>query len=213
MTKQFGITSARRGCSDLSPMRWGTTDAKSKGLPAQGYQRFPLSKPVVGLNIASHAVPAYRASTYLVSVFPAHSTSFSPIVNSGMCIMNQNFYLWEYILFFPDMTLTGRLNIKYLQPNPFRKQCALQFTREKEFKNHIVHPTLAHWRGRSSVVSGHHTWAALGECGTGRSGLGPLACLAHLFSTWTKLLPVSCVQTPSPIHPCRLLYYTSLNFC
>ena len=29
----------------------------------QGYQRFPFSsKPVVGHNIASHAVPAYRAS-------------------------------------------------------------------------------------------------------------------------------------------------------
>ena len=49
---------------------------------AQGYQMFPLFKPVVGLNIALHAVPAYRASTYLISTFPAHSTSFSP--NGGM---------------------------------------------------------------------------------------------------------------------------------
>ena len=44
---------------------------------AQGYQRFPLSKAVVGQNIAVHAVPAYRASTYLVSAFPVHSASFS----------------------------------------------------------------------------------------------------------------------------------------
>ena len=44
---------------------------------AQGYQRFPLSKSMVGQNIAVHAVPAYMASTYLVSAFPAHSTSFS----------------------------------------------------------------------------------------------------------------------------------------
>ena len=43
---------------------------------AQGYQRFPLSEPVVGRNVALHAVPAYRASTYLISAFPgfpAHS--------------------------------------------------------------------------------------------------------------------------------------------
>ena len=41
---------------------------------AQGYQRFPLSKPAVGWNVGLHAVPVYRASTYLVSAFPAHST-------------------------------------------------------------------------------------------------------------------------------------------
>ena len=29
---------------------------------AQGYHKFPLSKPVVGQNIALDAVPAYRAS-------------------------------------------------------------------------------------------------------------------------------------------------------
>ena len=46
---------------------------------ARDYQRFLLSKPVVGHNIiALHAVPAYGASTYLVSAFPAHSTSISP---------------------------------------------------------------------------------------------------------------------------------------
>ena len=33
---------------------------------AQGYQRFHLSEPVVGQNLALHAVPAYRASTYQV---------------------------------------------------------------------------------------------------------------------------------------------------
>ena len=53
---------------------------------AQGH----LSKPVVSQNIALHAVPAYRASAYLVSAFPTHSTSFSPnlvfpVVNGGMC--------------------------------------------------------------------------------------------------------------------------------
>ena len=47
---------------------------------AQGYESVPISKPVVGQNIALHAMPAYRASTYLVSVFTAHSTSFSPNV-------------------------------------------------------------------------------------------------------------------------------------
>ena len=33
---------------------------------------------VVGPNIALLAMPAYRASTYQVSAFAAHSTSFSP---------------------------------------------------------------------------------------------------------------------------------------
>ena len=46
-------------------------------MEARGYKRFPLSKAVVGQNIASRAVPAYRASTYLVSAFLALSTSFS----------------------------------------------------------------------------------------------------------------------------------------
>ena len=66
-----------------SAPRWSTADAEIKCPPpllpvgAQGYQTFPLYKPVVGRNIALRAVPAYRASTYLVSVSPAHSTSFS----------------------------------------------------------------------------------------------------------------------------------------
>ena len=53
---------------------------KASVVGAQGYQRFPLSKPVAGQNMAVGAVPAYRASiiTYLVSTFPSHSTSFSP---------------------------------------------------------------------------------------------------------------------------------------
>ena len=57
---------------------------------AQGYQKFPLSKPVVGQSIALDAVPARRASIHaLVSAFPAHSTSFSQkclqILNGGTC--------------------------------------------------------------------------------------------------------------------------------
>ena len=68
-----------------STPRWGTADEEIYPLPsssplvgARGYQRFPLSKSVVAPNLALHAVPAYRASTYLVSAFPAHSTSFPP---------------------------------------------------------------------------------------------------------------------------------------
>ena len=41
---------------------------------AQGYQRLPLFKPVEGRNTVLRAEPAYRASTYLVSAFPTHST-------------------------------------------------------------------------------------------------------------------------------------------
>ena len=44
---------------------------------AQGYQRFLLSKPVVGQKIALHAAPADRASIYLVPAFLIHSSSFS----------------------------------------------------------------------------------------------------------------------------------------
>ena len=44
---------------------------------AQGYQRFTFSKSVVGRHIALHVVPTYRACAYLVSAFPAHSTSVS----------------------------------------------------------------------------------------------------------------------------------------
>ena len=81
------------------PLRWGTMDAEIKApLPhlvgAQGYQKFCLSKPVVGRNIAFHAV--YRASTYLISAFPAHSTSFPPNFSNSQWwnVRVQNFYLW-----------------------------------------------------------------------------------------------------------------------
>ena len=43
---------------------------------AQGYQRFPLSKPVVGGNIALRAVPAYRASPYLPCFYLPGSFGF-----------------------------------------------------------------------------------------------------------------------------------------
>ena len=45
-----------------------------------------LSKPGVGQNIAWHAAPADKTSTYLVSSFPIHSSSslFSKSINSGM---------------------------------------------------------------------------------------------------------------------------------
>ena len=43
--------------------RSATADAEKRALlvGSQGYQRFPVSKPVVGWNIAMPAVPAYRA--------------------------------------------------------------------------------------------------------------------------------------------------------
>ena len=55
----------------------GTADAEIKEVRAQGYQRFPLSTPAVGQNVALHAAPAY-----LVSAFLAHSTSFPPNVSN-----------------------------------------------------------------------------------------------------------------------------------
>ena len=47
------------------PPRGGVTQTKKLRAPlvgAQGYQSFPLSKPVAGQHIALHAVLAYRAS-------------------------------------------------------------------------------------------------------------------------------------------------------
>ena len=67
---------------------------------AQGYQRFPLSKPVIGQTIALHAVCAYRASTYLVSAFPAHSISCSPNFSNPRAFRR-------------DVTLRGSLGVKH----------------------------------------------------------------------------------------------------
>ena len=56
-----------------------SADAEIKGPPligAQGCERFPLSKPGVHQNIALHAAPANLTSTYILSVFPIHSTDF-----------------------------------------------------------------------------------------------------------------------------------------
>ena len=84
---------------------------------ARGYQRFPLSKPVVGRNIALHDMPTYMASTYLVSAFPAHSTSFSPNVSNPQRwnvyeVVNQNLYLWqEYILFRPSRLIGHKIRV------------------------------------------------------------------------------------------------------
>ena len=51
---------------------------------AQGYSRFPLSKPVVGPNIAMHAVPAYSSSILtwfqLSRVIQLHFPQISPTV-------------------------------------------------------------------------------------------------------------------------------------
>ena len=71
-TKQFRTTSARQGCSNLPthptpagyPRIQKSPPTYTPLVGAQGYPRFPLSKPVmVSLNIALHAVSAYGAST------------------------------------------------------------------------------------------------------------------------------------------------------
>ena len=56
------------GFSMSCPLRvWGSklpdiAEMKAPLVGAQGYHRFPFSKPVVGQSIALHAVPAYGAS-------------------------------------------------------------------------------------------------------------------------------------------------------
>ena len=62
----------------------------------------------------------HKASTYLVSTFPDHSTSFSlnffsPQRWTVYWIVNQNFHLWYNNIFFShlDMTLHGWLGVKH----------------------------------------------------------------------------------------------------
>ena len=55
------------------PEKWGTANAEIKPPPlpppggSPGLSSVPLSKPVVGQNIAFHAVPAYRQGFCLLS--------------------------------------------------------------------------------------------------------------------------------------------------
>ena len=64
------------------PSTAGTTDVEMKDhlVGAQGYQRFPLFKPVFGQSIALRAASADRASvlTCLVTAFPMPATSHFP---------------------------------------------------------------------------------------------------------------------------------------
>ena len=70
-------------------------DAKIKGplVGTQGHESSPLSRPVVGLNIALHVLPADRASKYLVSFYlPGSFNNFifpkvhRPRQCCGMCL-------------------------------------------------------------------------------------------------------------------------------
>ena len=103
----------QRGMSHSHP-GWGRiTDIESKPPPlshpptyslvgAQGYQRFPLSKPGVGQNIALHDAPADRTSTCFVSAFQIHLTSFlAKLLRFSTVkydtISESEFRLWKYI--------------------------------------------------------------------------------------------------------------------
>ena len=54
---------------------------------AQGYQSFLLSKPVVGLNIALHAVPADRASVLHSWLIQLNFPPISPVLNGEICVV------------------------------------------------------------------------------------------------------------------------------
>ena len=82
----------------VSDTRWGTADAEIKSplVGAQGYQRFPLSKPVyvVGQTLALNVVPAY-----LAYAFHAHSTSSSSNFSKSSMVervlsSESKLYLW-----------------------------------------------------------------------------------------------------------------------
>ena len=103
--------------------RWSTADAEIKGplVGTQGYQRFPISKPVVGHSVALRAVSVYMTSTYLVSAFPAHSTSFHPNFFNPQrlnvhWIVNQNLYFVP--LWYDPSQLTGRKHQVWIQCFP-----------------------------------------------------------------------------------------------
>ena len=90
-----------------------THKLRSPLVGALGYQRFPLSKPGEHQNIALHAVPADRNSTYLISSFRIIQLHFP--LNLLRCstvelVINREseLYLWlQCILFRSDMTIRG----------------------------------------------------------------------------------------------------------
>ena len=80
----------------------------------QGYQTFPLSKPVVGRSIALHAVSVYRASDIPSFCNPgSFDFIFSKFLqfSTVKCVLNSEseLLLVVGILFLirPDMTLRG----------------------------------------------------------------------------------------------------------
>ena len=96
---------------------------------AQGYRRFPLSKPRVSRNIALHAAPADRTYAYLASAFTIPSTSFfsqtSLIITNALCyeewftiflaVAIQRIHkIAGHILFHLDVTLHSWLSVNYV---------------------------------------------------------------------------------------------------
>ena len=70
----------------LLSQRWGTADAEIKALSAEHpkLSNVPALKPEVGQNITFHASPTAWNSTFLISAFLVHSTSFFSILLLGM---------------------------------------------------------------------------------------------------------------------------------
>ena len=73
-------TNRQTNKTSLHP-RWGIADAEIKdpqpAVGAQGFQSLQQAR----MNVALHAAPADRASSYPVAAFLIHSTSFSPNVS------------------------------------------------------------------------------------------------------------------------------------
>ena len=111
--------SARRGCSNnMSSPRGGVPRMqkfKAFLIGAQGYQRFPLLYACRSEYSFGCCACLQGFDTYLVSAFPAHSTSFFPkflqIFNGWMC----------FILLSIESTILLVVGIHFISP---RKDCS-----------------------------------------------------------------------------------------
>ena len=109
------------GVLSLIITQWSTTDIEVKVLTneTQELSKIFSFKPRVRENIAFHLLPellpSARTFACLISVFPVHSTSFSPALFQIKMICHGHqiglFFMIWLVLFHPDTNLEGWLSI------------------------------------------------------------------------------------------------------
>ena len=83
----------------------------------QGYQRFPLSKPVVGQNIALHAAPAYRRDRKLPSFcLPGSFNFFFFSQKMSSVLTNREMYIKWRITFVVLMVGIHFISVALVSP-------------------------------------------------------------------------------------------------